>query len=154
MKPEQLLSFNLTYWFLQTIAMAVTALIIPRLKITSVFGALGIVIALAFVNSKVWDAALFLSIPDSFSMRALLLLVTNGVIFWVLVKLLPGIETDGFLPALAAPVVFTVCSLVIGHYGSQIDWAKVLDFVIDGLRGLRSYLHDAAAHSVNQLSGT
>ena len=124
--------------------MVITALAIPRLKITSPFGALAIVVALALVNSKLWDAALFFSIPDSFSTKALMLLGANGLIFWILVKLLPGIEVEGFLPALAAPVVFTLCSLVIDHYGSQIDWVKVLDFLIDGLRGARSYFQDTA----------
>ena len=38
----------LSYWFLQTIAMGMTALLIPNLRITSLFGAVGIVIALAF----------------------------------------------------------------------------------------------------------
>ena len=137
-------SLDFTYWFLQSVAMAATALLIPRLKITSPFGALAIVVSLAFVNSKLWDAALFFSIPDSFSTKALMLLGANGLIFWILVKLLPGIEVEGFLPALAAPVVFTVCSLIIDHYGSQVDWVKVLDFLIDGLRGARSYFQEAA----------
>ena len=140
-------SLNLTYWFLQTIAMLLTALLIPKLRISSPFGALATVIALAFVNSKLWDAALFFSVPDSFTTKALMLLLANGTIFWILVKLLPGIEVDEFLPALAAPLVFTLCSLVIDHYGSQVDWVKVLDFLIDGLRGARSYFGNGAVPS-------
>jgi len=150
-----LFSFNLSYWFLQTAAMSLTALLLPRLRITSVFGALAIVIALAFVNSKIWDAALFFQIPDAFTSKSVLLFAANGAIFWVLVKLLPGIEIDGFLPALAAPVVFTVCSLIIDQYGSRIDWAAVLDFIINGLRGARAYFSEippggieAASHSI------
>ena len=143
MEEPTLFSFNLTYWFLQTVAMMVTALLLPKLRITSPFGALATVIALAFVNSKLWDAALFFSVPDSFSTKTIMLLATNGCIFWVLVKLLPGIEIEGFLPALAAPVVFTVCSLVIDQYGSQVDWVRVLDFVIDGLRGAKNYFESS-----------
>lgn len=140
--PSQLLSLNLNYWFLQTVAMLVTALIIPRLRVTSVFGALTVVIALGFVNSKVWDAALFFHIPNTLSIQTVLLLLTNGIIFWILVKLLPGIEVDGFLPALVAPVVFTFCSLVICYYEQYIDWLKVLDVAIGVLQGLREYFNE------------
>jgi uncharacterized membrane protein YvlD (DUF360 family) len=111
----------INYWGLQTVAMMLTALLIPRMRITSIFGALGIVLALGLVNATVWDTALFFSVPSSFSGQALTLLLANGVLFWVLVKLLPGIEIDGFAPALVAPVVFTALSLGISAYGRDVD---------------------------------
>ena len=111
----------INYWGLQTLAMMLTALVIPRMKITSIFGALGIVLALGLVNATVWDTALFFSVPSSFSRHALTLLAANGVLFWVLVKLLPGIEIEGFAPAFVAPVVFTALSLAISAYGRDLD---------------------------------
>ena len=111
----------INYWGLQTIAMMLTALVIPRMKITSIFGALGIVLALGLVNATVWDTALFFSVPSTFSRQALTLLLSNGVLFWVLVKLLPGIEIEGFAPAFVAPVVFTALSLLISAYGRDLD---------------------------------
>lgn len=111
----------INYWGLQTVAMMLTALVIPRMKITSIFGALGIVLALGLVNATVWDTALFFSVPSSFSRHALTLLAANGLLFWVLVKILPGIEIDGFAPALVAPVVFTALSLAISAYGRDLD---------------------------------
>jgi putative membrane protein len=111
----------INYWGLQTVAMMVTALLIPRMRITSLFGALGIVLALGLVNATVWDTALFFSVPSSFSQQALTLLASNGLLFWILVKLLPGIEIEGFGPALVAPVVFTALSLAISTYGRDLD---------------------------------
>ena len=118
------------YWLYQTVAMCLTALFIPKLKITSIFGALFMVVAIAFVNSKLWDAALFLSIPDAFSLRALSLLLANGVIFWALVKLLPGIEVQGVLPALVAPLIFSATSLLISQYHDAVDWPKIFDYAL------------------------
>jgi len=141
---NSLLSLNLSYWLLQTVAMIVTALLIPRLKITGPLGAFITVISLAFVNSKIWDAALFFQIPNTLSTHALFLFLTNGIIFWILVKLLPGIEVQGIMPALVAPVVFTACSMIIGEYASEIDWAKVLDVVINFLEGLKTYFQEHA----------
>jgi uncharacterized membrane protein YvlD (DUF360 family) len=111
----------INYWGLQTVAMMLTALVIPRMRITSIFGALGIVLALGLVNATVWDTALFFSVPSSFSRQALTLLAANGALFWVLVKLLPGIEIEGFAPAFVAPVVFTALSLAISMYGRDVD---------------------------------
>ena len=127
----------LNYWVLQTFAMGLTALLIPRLRITSIFGAFKIVAALAFFNATLWDAALFFSLPDTMSTQAGMLLVVNGVIFWILVKVLDGIEVEGFLPALVAPVVFTVLSLVIDQYGSLVDWGKIYELALSTMEKLR-----------------
>lgn len=110
--------------------MLATAILLPKLKITSIFGVLIMVVALALVNSKVWDAALFFSIPNSFTTKAAVILISNGVIFWVLVKLLPGIEVEGFLTALVAPIIFSLSSIFISQYLSNVDWSKVLDYTL------------------------
>lgn len=127
----------LNYWVLQTLAMGVTALLIPKLRITGIFGAFKIVAALAFLNATLWDAALFFSIPDAVSTHAALLLLINGVIFWILVKLLDGIEVDGLLPAIVAPVVFTGLSLLIDQYGAMVDWNKVYETTLSVIERLR-----------------
>jgi len=136
---------TLSYWFLQSLAMGLTALLIPGLRITSVFGALASVVALALVNATVWDAALFFSVPHALSTQMLVLLIGNGAIFWVLVKLLPGIEVDGILPALAAPVVFTFASVLVSNYGREIEWAQLLTWFAERVRDLRDYLTDSGA---------
>ncbi|MBX7136934.1 MAG: phage holin family protein [Oligoflexia bacterium] len=127
--------------------MLITCLLIPRLSVSSPFGALLIVVALAFVNSKYWDAALFFSVPDHFTTRAAFLFLTNGLIFWILVKLLPGIEVEGILPALLAPIVFTGVSLIINRYGDQVDWMAILDYVIQTLKTLKGYFDHAELQS-------
>jgi len=140
---EQLLDIKFSYWVLQTIAMLITAFLLPNLRITSIFGALFIVIALAFVNSKVWDAALFLTVPNTFSYQSVLLVLTNGLLFWILIKILPGIEVDGILPALAAPIVFSLTSLFISNYAVHVEWLKIFDRVLLNLQTLRQYFDHA-----------
>ena len=128
-----------SYWFLQMVAMLLTALLIPHLRITSIFGALGMVAALAFLNATVWDAALFFHVPDALTTHVLLLFLVNGVIFWILVKLLPGIEVEGIVPALVAPVVFMGLSLLIDTYGREVDWVAVLNWTIEKMQVLRDF---------------
>lgn len=152
-----LLSLDLTHWVLQTIAMIITALLIPKLTITSPLGALLTVITLAFINSKVWDAALFFQIPNTLSSQAILLFLTNGIIFWLIIKLLPGIEVEGILPALAAPVVFTLCSMGLEVVGPMIDWSEVYDTIVQILGSLREHFQtvkDFATENTSQPSPT
>jgi putative membrane protein len=125
---------------MQSIAMALTALLIPKLRITGIFGALGTVVCLGLINATVWDAALFFNVPNSFTSQAVMLFLANGILFWVLVKILPGIEVDGVLPALIAPVVFTFCSLIVNEFGKDIDWAVVFDQVVKFVTGTRDAL--------------
>lgn len=121
-----LLSFNFSYWFLQTIAMLLTCFFIPNLSVRGPLGAFLMVFALGYVNSKVWDAALFLNIPQHFSSQAVVIVLVNGVIFWVLVKVLPWIEVKGVMPALVAPLVFSVSSLLISHYASNMGPGEMI----------------------------
>jgi putative membrane protein len=125
MITPNLLSLDLNYWALQTIAMMITAFLIPGLQVNGPFGALLTVVGLAFVNTKVWDAALFLSVPNTITVQAATLILVNGAIFWILVKILPGIEVQGIVPAIAAPIIFSICSVLISQHGKDIEWKKI-----------------------------
>ena len=111
---------------------AVTVLI-PGLKLNGIFGAFGMVMALALLNSTLWDSGLFHAMPEVQSLHGLVLMLINGVLFWVLVKVLPGIEIKGILPAVLAPVTYTVLTVLIQTYGSHIN-------VIDSVKSLASSL--------------
>lgn len=116
---------NISFWIIQTLAMMITAFLLPGLSVSGPLGALAAVIGLAFMNAHLWDAALFFSIPDTFTIHTLTLLVANGLLFWILVKVLPGIEISGCLPALVAPVIFTFLSIFLQNYAKDVDWKNV-----------------------------
>jgi uncharacterized membrane protein YvlD (DUF360 family) len=135
----------LRHWLLQTVAMMLTALVIPRLRITSIFGAFGIVIALAFVNATLWNAALFFSVPATPTSATVVLVLANGAIFWFLCKLLPGIEIQGILPAIAAPIVFTFASILVAQYADDVDLGAVGAAAAEQIGRLRAWLEGARA---------
>lgn len=132
----------LIYWMLQTAAMGITALLIPRLRVTSLLGPLLAALALAFLNQTVWDATLFFSIPTTLTKHSLFLLMGNAVVFWIMAKLVPGIEIDGILPALLAPIVFTVVSVVVFRYGREVDWEAVIKEAGKTVESTKEYLKD------------
>ncbi len=140
--------FSISNWFLQSVAMGITALLLPKLRVTSIFGPLLTVLCLAFVNVHVWDAALFFQVPDTFTTHTLVALFVNGALFWFLVKLLPGIEIEGVLTALIAPVIFTVCNLLIVTYGDRVDWAYIFSVIIDILSYLKELAQDKGGAAI------
>ena len=131
---------SVDFFILQTIALLITAFLIPRLEVKGPVSALIAVFVLAYVNSTIWDAALFFAVPDNLSAHSAVLLLANGVLFWALAKVLPGIEIRGFLPALVAPVVFSVTSVILRRYASDIDWAAVFRSVRDAVVDVRDAL--------------
>ena len=140
MGSNEFYSLNISFWVLQVVAMSLTALFIPKLEITSIAGPVLMVLCLALLNAKIWDAALFFKLPDSVTLRALMLFIANGVIFWVAVKLLPGIEVKGFFPALIAPLVFTIVNLLLNEFAKEIDWVKVWDASMNWLNDAKTAL--------------
>ena len=134
------MSVYVSYWILQTISMLITAAVLPKLRITSIFGPLMMVVAISAINATVWDAALFFSIPESATLHTLTLLASNGVMFWVLVKLLPGIEIQGIFTALVAPLIFTVCSMMIHLYAKDVDWPRIGRQAVEYVQEFRNEL--------------
>lgn len=119
------MDFNFTPWFFQVLAMCLTVAIIPNLRITGIIGPILAVVALSLINSHFWEPSLFFKLPTGFTSQSALLLLMNGLIFWIMVKLLPGIEVDGLLPAVLAPIVFTVTSIVLDQYATPENAALV-----------------------------
>jgi hypothetical protein len=113
----------------QLIAMMLTIFFIPRLWVTSPLGAIGILISISIVNATFWDANLFYFLPDNIGVNTIKLLIGNGALFWVLVKLVPGIKITGVLPALIAPVVFTLISTILNIFSAQIDWLTIIEYL-------------------------
>lgn len=125
---------------LLSLSLVVTAWLLPGLAVTSVFGPILAVITLALMNNYLWSTALFFQIPDSLTAQTFLTLVANGALFWIVVKLLPGIEISGVVPALVAPVLFTLLSIVAFRYGRNINWIEVWQVVSDFIQGIRDSL--------------
>ena len=102
-------------WVILTIAMMLTAFVLPGLKVSGPVGAFLAVAGLALVNTHIWSAALFFAVPDSLTAHTATLIVANGLIFWILVKLLPGIEVTGIISAFLAPILFTIFSIFLNY---------------------------------------
>ena len=125
---------------MQTVAMMITALLLPKLRITNPLGAVLMVVGISVVNTYLWNTALFFKIPDSLTSQTLTLFLANGALFWGLVKILPGIESSGILPCLVAPLVFTLVNLGTEKYGKDIEWREIGERGVKIVQDLRGSL--------------
>lgn len=119
-------TIKLDIWVIQTLAMILTAILMPKFTVSGPISALIAVITLSVVNTHLWDAALFFSVPNSVTLHAATLVIANGIIFWVLVKILPGIDTQGLFTPILAPIVFTVISVFLHQMSPKIPWEQIL----------------------------
>lgn len=133
-------SDTLTVWFFQAIAIWITDLCLKKIRITSFFGPILMVIALSFINSKIWDVALFFQIPNSLTSQAITVFFVNGLIFWALVKILPGIEIEGFVSALIAPIIFTIANLAITYVVTNYEFSDFCNFIMQTFSDIKNFV--------------
>jgi len=127
--------------------MIVVTFLIPGIKLSGILGAFWMVMALALLNSTLWDSGLFHSLPDVKSVQGLVLVGINGALFWFLVKILPGIEMKGLLPAFLAPITYTVLTVLIQTYGSQINVIETVQTVGKQISEIKNQLLDDSVSS-------
>ena len=133
-----MMNLHLDSLILQTIALLITAFLLPKFQVHGPLSGFIMVASLTFINTNLWDAALFYSIPNSLSTQALITFFTNAVVFWVLAKSLPGIAIQGFWPAFVAPVVLTAVSLLTYKYGRDVDWMYLVGQFQESFKYLKS----------------
>ena len=129
-----------SYWLIQGVALTITAFILPGLRVTSLFGPILMLVSITVVNAFLWDASLFYNIPHSLTNQAVMVMLWNAVIFWILVKLLPGIEISGFVAPILAPIIFTATTLFASQYATKVDWEKLANGIVDEVHEQRNVL--------------
>lgn len=127
----------LNFFLLQAFAMLLVTIILPGLKLEGVFGLFLMVGSLAVLNASLWDSALFHALPKNFTVHSATLILINGALFWVLVKLLPGISIKGVLPAIFAPLLYTSLTILIQTWFADVDVIALLRQALEGLSGLK-----------------
>lgn len=141
------ISQTINFFILQLVAMCVITFLLPKLKITNIFGVLGIVLALSLINSTLWDSALFHKLPDFTTSKGIVLIAINGLIFFILVKILPGIEIDGLLPAVLAPIAYSISTILIQTYAGDFDFMEFSSSALDFFAQLKSYFFESTSQT-------
>lgn len=86
------------------------AYLMPTIHVTSFVAALTAAFALGFVNTLIRPVLALLTLPISVLTLGFFYLVLNGLLFWMVGKLLNGFSVDGFWAAVFGGLLYGLIS--------------------------------------------
>lgn len=107
------------HWFTVTLALAVTAWILPGVQMGSATALLVGGLVLGLVNATVRPVMGFLSFPITFITLGLFYLVVNGAAFALAAWLTPGFDVSGLGQAILGALLVSVLSWLISGIGER-----------------------------------
>lgn len=103
----------LIVWILNAVALMAVAYLMPSIKVTSFVSALFAAFALGLVNTLIRPVLTFLTLPISVLTLGFFYLVLNGLLFWMVGKVLEGFTVDGFWAAVFGGLLYGLISWLL-----------------------------------------
>ncbi len=100
----------LIVWLLNAVALMAVAYLLPTIHVTNFLSALIAAFALGFVNTLIRPVLTLLTLPISVLTLGFFYLVLNGLLFWMVGKLLNGFSVDGFWAAVFGGLLYGLIS--------------------------------------------
>lgn len=100
----------LIVWVLNAVALMAVAYLLPAIHVTSFISALVAAFALGFVNTLIRPVLTLLTLPISVMTLGFFYLVINGLLFWMVGKVLNGFTVDGFWAAVFGGLLYGLIS--------------------------------------------
>ena len=102
-------------WLVSTLAIIVTAYVLPGVHIESFFTALVTAVVLGIINSILKPILLLLTLPINILTLGLLTFVINALLVLLAAQIVPGFKVDGFWWALAFSIVLSIVNSFLGN---------------------------------------
>ncbi len=99
---------NLIDWLLNTIAVLVTALILPGVTVSSFLVALAVALVLGFLNTFVKPVLVFLTLPINILTLGLFTLAINAFIIQITSVIVPGFIVSSFWWAILFSIILAI----------------------------------------------
>uniref|UniRef100_B8HQ06 Phage holin family protein n=1 Tax=Cyanothece sp. (strain PCC 7425 / ATCC 29141) TaxID=395961 RepID=B8HQ06_CYAP4 len=100
-------------WLLATVALLITANLVPGFRVNSIVDAAIASAILGLVNAIVRPIVFLLTLPVTILSLGLFLFVINALMILLVGQISPGFRVDGFWPALIGSIVLTIVSWVL-----------------------------------------
>lgn len=104
---------SLLHWILASLALMMTAQIVPGFKVDNFIAALLASVIIGFVNIFIWPILTILTLPLTILSFGLFLLIVNGIALKISAAMTPGFSIDGFFPAIIGSIVLTVVGWLV-----------------------------------------
>lgn len=98
---------------LNTLALIITAYIVPGFKVDSFTSALLAAIVLGVINTFIKPLLLLLTLPLTIITLGLFIFIVNAIVLRLTSLFVPGFMVEGWLPAILGAIVLSVVSTVL-----------------------------------------
>ena len=102
------------HWVLMTLALAITAWVVPGVQIQSTGALLIGALVLGFLNAVLKPILVLFTLPLTVMTLGLFYFILNGVVFALASVLVPGFEVAGFGSAFLGALLMGFVSLLLG----------------------------------------
>ena len=103
----------LIVWLLNAIALMAVAYLLPSITVTNFISALIAAFAHGLVNSVIRPILAILTLPISVLTLGFFYLILNGLLFWMVGKVLNGFEVHGFWAAVFGGLLYGLLSWLL-----------------------------------------
>lgn len=98
---------------LNTLALIITAYIVPGFHVDTFTSALLAAIVLGIINTFIKPILLFLTLPLTVVTLGLFIFVVNAIVLRLTTLVVSGFQVDGWLPAILGAIVLSVVSTIL-----------------------------------------
>ncbi len=109
----------LTHWLTSSIALGVTAWILPGVRVDSFAALIVAALVLGFINAVLKPILVILTLPITIMTLGIFYLILNAVLFALASALVPGFRVDGFGWALLGAIVMGLISMFLGGFSRE-----------------------------------
>lgn len=100
-------------WAIETVGLLILTRYLGGLSVAGPAGALGGVIAYQVLNASIRPILVYLVLPLAILSFGLLVLVINGLMFWLAAAVAPGLDVDGPLTAFVAALGLALVNMLV-----------------------------------------
>ncbi len=106
----------ITNIIITTLAVIITAWLLPGVKVDDFMTAILVAVVLAFLNTVVKPILTILTIPITFFTLGFFLLVINAFMIIIVTKLVDGFYVDGFWRALLFSLILSLTTSILNMF--------------------------------------
>jgi putative membrane protein len=110
--------------FLYSVAVMITAWLLPGIHVLNYWTALAVAVLLAVLNTFLRPIMVFLTIPVTIITFGFFLLVINALIIILASKIVPGFVVEGFWWALLFSIILSIIAAIFGFKSSTVIFPK------------------------------
>lgn len=109
---------------LNTLALIITAYIVPGINVSTFTSALLAAIVLGVINTFIKPVLVLLTLPLTILTLGLFIFVVNAIMLRITTLFVPGFTVDGWIPAILGAIVLSIASTILSTLAKDFSGKK------------------------------